>query len=73
MIQTVVYFTESTCFGGTERVVLDILADLDWRHWRPVLLHYPGLDVAPLLERARDLDVKLREVAPAQGGLSSIS
>ena len=42
MTMTVVHYTDSDEFGGTEQVVLQLLAGLDRRRWRPVLLHHGG-------------------------------
>jgi glycosyltransferase involved in cell wall biosynthesis len=60
--QTVVHFIESAAFGGTERVLLQILAGLDARRWRSILLHHPEPGIAPLLDEARRLGVELRAV-----------
>jgi len=58
--QTVVHFSDSDTFGGTEKALIHLLAGLDRRRWRPVLFHHaePGLE--PLLVRARELDVPVR-------------
>ncbi len=66
MPRTVIYFLDSVECGGTEQVVLHLLAGLDRRRWRPVLFHRPEPGLAPLLERAEDLDVTLREVPRVQ-------
>jgi glycosyltransferase involved in cell wall biosynthesis len=66
MIRTVVHYIESTEFGGTEQAVLHILAGLDRRHWRPILFHHPEPGITPLLEGAKNLNVKLREVPRMQ-------
>ena len=66
MIRTVVHFTDSGTFGGAEQVLLQILAGLDRQHWRPVLFHHSVPGLAPLLEKARDLQVKLRTVPRMQ-------
>lgn len=62
MTQTVIHFTDSTGFGGAEQAMLHVLAGLDRRHWRPVLWHLPAPGIAPLLERASDLDIEVRAV-----------
>ena len=67
MTRTVVHFTDSDQFGGTERAVLQVLAGLDRSRWRPVLLHRPEPGLAPLLEEARQLGVELRTVPPLRG------
>jgi glycosyltransferase involved in cell wall biosynthesis len=59
---TVVHFIESAVFGGTERVLLQILAGLDSRRWRSVLAYHPGPGIAPLLQEARGLEIELRAV-----------
>ena len=62
MTREVVYFTDSTAFGGAEQVLLTLLRGLDRSRWRPVLVHHPEPGLAPLLEQARGLDVRLRQV-----------
>ncbi|HEX6614939.1 MAG TPA: glycosyltransferase [Gemmatimonadales bacterium] len=62
MIRTVVQFTDSNAFGGTERVMLQLLGGLDRSAWRPVLLHHDLPGLAPLVTAARDLGVELRRV-----------
>jgi glycosyltransferase involved in cell wall biosynthesis len=68
MTRTVLYFTDSPGFGGAEQALLHLLAGLDRRRWRPVLVHHPAPGIAPLLERARDLGVELRAVPPMPMG-----
>jgi len=65
-MRTVVHFTDSSTFGGTQQVLLQILAGLDRRHWRPVLFHHQEVGLAPLLEKTRDLGVKLQTVPRMQ-------
>jgi glycosyltransferase involved in cell wall biosynthesis len=72
MCRSVVYFAESAAFGGAEQVLLTLLAGLDRRCWRPVLVHHEEPSLAPLLERADRLGVKLRAV-PRMQGKSTIS
>jgi glycosyltransferase involved in cell wall biosynthesis len=65
-MRTVVHFTDSIAFGGSEQVLLQILAGLDRRHWQSVLFHHPEPGLAPLLEKAQHLQVKLRAVPRMQ-------
>jgi glycosyltransferase involved in cell wall biosynthesis len=65
-IRTVIHFTDSSAFGGTERALLHVLARLDRRQWRPVLFHHSEPGLAPLLEKARQLEVKVRAVPRMQ-------
>src|SRR6266581_2479361 len=62
MIRTVVHFVDSSTFGGNEQALLHLLAGLDRRRWRSVLLHHAEPGLAPLLEGARRLNVKTRIV-----------
>ena len=66
MVRKVVYFLDSAEFGGTEQVLLQILAGLDRNLWQPVLFHHPEPGLIPLLERAKSLDVRLQEVPRVQ-------
>jgi glycosyltransferase involved in cell wall biosynthesis len=61
-MRTVVHFTDSGVFGGTEQALLHVLAGLDRRRWRPVLFHHREAGLASLLEKTRDLGVKLQTV-----------
>ena len=58
----VVQFVDGSPFGGVEQSALHLLAGLDRCRWQPVLLHYSWPDSAPFLQRAKDLDIELREV-----------
>lgn len=62
MIRTVIHFTDSHTFGGTEQVLLHTLAGLDRQHWRPVLFHHPEPGIKPLLDKAQKFNVKLQTV-----------
>jgi glycosyltransferase involved in cell wall biosynthesis len=64
MTATVVHFTDSRVFGGTEQVVLQLLAGLDRGRWRPVLLYYREPALEPLVAGAREIGVALRAVRP---------
>jgi len=59
---TVLHYTDSDQFGGTERALLQVLAGLERSRWRPVLLHRPEPGLAPLLDEAHRLGVELRTV-----------
>ena len=39
-MRTVVHFSDSNAFGGTEKVLTHLLAGLDRQRWRPVLFHH---------------------------------
>jgi glycosyltransferase involved in cell wall biosynthesis len=67
MSRTILHFTDSDQFGGTERALLQVLAGLDRSRWRPVLLHRPESGLAPLLQEARHLGVELRTVQQLRG------
>jgi glycosyltransferase involved in cell wall biosynthesis len=62
MIRTAVHFIDSAEFGGAEQAMLHLLAGLDRRRWRPVLFHHSEPGLAPLLNQATGLNVKLQEV-----------
>src|SRR5262249_26605919 len=62
MTRSIVYFVDSVVFGGTEQALLNLLSGLDRRQWRPTVFPYDEPGLAPLLEGARTLDVKLRAV-----------
>jgi glycosyltransferase involved in cell wall biosynthesis len=62
-MKTVVHFTDSHVFGGTDRVVLQTLGGLDRERWNPVLFHHTEPALEPLVERARSLRVATRSVS----------
>ncbi|HUQ79573.1 MAG TPA: glycosyltransferase [Gemmatimonadaceae bacterium] len=39
MIRTVIHFSDSSVFGGTERAILHLIAGADRTRWRTVLMH----------------------------------
>ena len=58
MAQRLIYFTDSDSFGGAEQVMLNTLRQLDRRRWQPTLAYYPAPGLAPLLEGARQIDLR---------------
>lgn len=62
MTKLVVHFTDSSTFGGAEQVILSMLAEIDRRAWDPILIYHPAPCLAPLLDGARRLGVRLRPV-----------
>jgi glycosyltransferase involved in cell wall biosynthesis len=62
MSHTVIYFTDSTEFGGAEQALLHLLAGLDRQQWQPILFHHPSAGLAPLLEGASSMAVELQAV-----------
>ena len=67
MKRRVLYFTDSDGFGGTEQVMLSLIAGLDPERWEPVLLHHGAPGILPLVEGARALGVEARRVPPMNG------
>ena len=55
MIRTVIYYTDSSSFGGAERAVLQHMEGLDRSAWRPVLVHHPEAGISALLQEAAHL------------------
>jgi glycosyltransferase involved in cell wall biosynthesis len=69
MTQTVVYYTDSSSFGGVERAMLQHIEWLDRNIWQPVLVHHPGTGISALLEGAAYLDARLVEMPALPLGL----
>jgi glycosyltransferase involved in cell wall biosynthesis len=69
--RTVVHFSDSDAFGGTERALLQLLARLDRERWRPVLFHPDAPGAAELANEASALGVPTRALpapaSPARG------
>ena len=57
MTRTVVQYLDSDVFGGSEQVLLQLLAGLDRGKWRPVVLHHPAPELGRLTEAARGIGV----------------
>ncbi len=62
LTQTIVYYTDSTGFGGAEQALLHLLAGLNPNCWKPVLFYHHSPGIAPLLEGAKALGVELKAV-----------
>lgn len=67
--RTVFHFTDTTGFGGAEQAALTLMAGLERQGWRSVLVHHPSPGVAPLLEKAQQLNVELLPVPSMPDGL----
>ncbi len=63
----VLYFTENSGFGGTEKILLTIFAGLDRARWEPVLVHRPRSGFEELAKGARDLGVRVWVVPQMKG------
>ena len=61
--RTVVHFSDSDAFGGTERALLQLLAGLDRERWRPVLFHPDLPGASELASEASALGVTTRAIA----------
>ena len=72
MTRTVVHFSDSRQFGGTEQIVLQLLAGLDRQRWRPILMHQPAPGVAALVNGARALGIE-RVAASSFGGIRGLA
>jgi hypothetical protein len=68
MTHTVVYFTDTTGFGGAEQALLILMAGLNRDRWQPVLMYHSSPGVAPLLDSAARQDVELWPVARLHDG-----
>ena len=62
MTRTVVQYLDTDVFGGSEQVLLQLLAGLDRGKWRPVLLHHPAPGLVRLTEAARGIGVPVYAV-----------
>jgi glycosyltransferase involved in cell wall biosynthesis len=62
MTKTVVHYSDSDGFGGAEQVMLQLLAGLDRRRWRPVLMHHGRTGSEHLTARAAELGIPFHPV-----------
>jgi glycosyltransferase involved in cell wall biosynthesis len=58
--RVVLQYVDSDVFGGSERVLLQLLRGLDRSRWHPVLLHHAASGLARLLDEARAAGVPVR-------------
>lgn len=68
MTRTVVHYSDSTTFGGTERAILRLMAAMDRERWSLALMHHADAPTA-LVDRARTLGASTREVRRVKGKL----
>ena len=68
MTRTVVYFMDTTGYGGAERSLLNLLAGLDRRQWHPILAFHPDPGNNELVQQAALLNVELWPVLPMPEG-----
>ena len=71
MIRTVIHYSDSTVFGGTERAILHLVRGIDRSRWRVVLLHD---EAAPseLVGEARDAGAQTHAVPRVAGKLDVV-
>lgn len=63
----VLYYTDNPGFGGTENMLLTIMAGLDRSRWHPVLAHRAASGFEKLDDCARSLDVRVWAVPEMKG------
>jgi glycosyltransferase involved in cell wall biosynthesis len=73
MRRTIVYFTDTISFGGTEQALLTLAAGLNRAEWCPLLMYHPSAGVAPLIEQAQKLNVELWPVPRMPDGREGAS
>jgi len=61
---SVVHFTDTSSFGGAERMILTLTGELVQRGWRCVLLYHPGPGTERLSEHAKALGVETLGISP---------
>jgi len=71
--RTVVHFSDSNAFGGTERAILQLVARLDRERWRSVIFHTACPGSAQLAEEARALGVAVRPLRPADNPAAGVA
>ncbi len=71
-MQTVVHYVDSTAYGGTEKIALDLLANLDRSRWRSVLLYHPEPGLRPLLDGVKQAGLEARTVPRIEGRFRAV-
>ena len=68
MTRTVVHYSDSATFGGTERAILRLMAAMDRSRWSLTLVHHPDAPVA-LVDGASAIGAITHEVRRVRGKL----
>jgi glycosyltransferase involved in cell wall biosynthesis len=63
----VVYYIESTAFGGAEHMLFNLLRGLDRDMWEPVLVYKPHPGVIPLIDRVKGIEISALPTPSANG------
>jgi glycosyltransferase involved in cell wall biosynthesis len=58
MSNKVLFFVDSTTFGGVEIAILQLMEGLDRNLWQPILAHHPAENLQPLIEKTDQLEIK---------------
>jgi glycosyltransferase involved in cell wall biosynthesis len=67
--RSIFFYTDSRVLGGAENAMFMLLGSIDRKVWEPTLLLEDAVGTEPLLERAAELGVAVRIVAPLPLGL----
>jgi len=71
--RTVVHFSDSVAFGGTERALLQLLAGLDRARWRPLLYHADVPGARQLADEASALGVPTRAITAVERPMQGVA
>jgi len=71
VIRTVLHYSDSTVFGGTERAIVHLVKGVDRSRWRIVLLHDPGAPLE-LVGEAREAGAETHAVPRVSGKLDVV-
>lgn len=63
----VVYYIESSDFGGAEQMLYNLLSELDRSSWEPVLVYQQHSGIASFVDRIRDLGISTISVSAIKG------
>ena len=70
---TVLHFSDSEAFGGTERALLQLAQGLDRARWRSVVYHAGVPGAATLVEKAASAGLRTVAVAPATSAARGVA
>ncbi len=68
----VVYYIESSGFGGAEQMLLNLLQELDRNYWEPILVYRMHPGIIPLIDRVKGLGITTLSV-PFIAGFGDLS
>ncbi|MCL4408927.1 MAG: glycosyltransferase [Gammaproteobacteria bacterium] len=72
MPTNIIYYTDTSGFGGAEQVLLTQLKSLDRNRWCPAVICHPASGITPMMDEVRKLDLPLWLVPHMPEGIGGL-